>query len=125
MSRCRTKEALLLERILQKSNRYLFCWNGESSDDSYDCACCITYLDDKMLCDCACTCHERIDAMARISSVVLWLRTLEGMKILPPFFSSEDEKVTYLLAHPHREDCKCEDCRFLTAVLARKAEEQT
>ena|SRR5271154_7065651 len=124
MSRYRTREALTLERILQGCrHKYLFCWNGESGDTAYDCACCITYLTDEQLCSCGCPCHERIDAMAQIPSMTLWLRTMMAMNELPPFFSSEDEKVAYLEAHPHREDCQCEDCLFLGRVRKRKAEE--
>jgi hypothetical protein len=120
VKRLRSQEALTLERILAESkHRYLFCWNGEQSEESYDCACCMTYLTDELLCDCGCPCHERIDAMARIPSAALWLRAMEGMQVLPPFFSSEDEKVAYLEAHPHVFDCGCEDCLFLSRVRKR------
>jgi len=123
MSRYRTREALTLEKILQGcKHKYLFCWNGEN-DEAYDCACCITYLTDEQLCSCGCSCHERIDAIARIPSMALWLRALAGMQALPPFFSSEDEKIAHLEVNPHRPDCGCEDCLFLGRVRKRKAEE--
>src|SRR5277367_1587815 len=124
MSRYRSQEALLLERILHSTkHRYLLCWNGESSEDAYDCACCITWLDDPQLSGCGCQCHARIDAMAQVPAITLWLRTMPAMDVLPPFFSSEDEKVAFLEAHPHREDCDCEDCMFLGRVRKRKAQE--
>jgi hypothetical protein len=123
MSRYRTQEALTLERILAGSHRYLFCWNGEQGEQAYDCACCITYLTDEILCSCGCACHERIDTMARSASATLWLRALAAMNELPPFFSSEDEKVAYLEAHPHNRGCECEDCLFLARVIERKAQE--
>lgn len=121
MSRFRTQEALTLEKILQGCrHKYLFCWNGEGGDSLYDCACCITYLTDELLCDCQCPCHERIDAMAQIPNVMLWLRAMIAMQVVPPFFSSEDEKVAYLEAHPHSSGCECEDCQFLERVRDRK-----
>ena|SRR5271154_3709446 len=121
--RYRTREALTLEQILHSTkHRYLFCWNGESGDESYDCACCITYLDDDLLCSCGCPCHARIDALAAIPPTTLWLRALAGMKQLPTFFASEDEKVAWLEAHPHRDGCDCEDCTFLKRVRERKAQ---
>lgn len=123
--RLRSQEALTLERILAESkHRYLFCWNGEQSEESYDCACCLTYLTDDQLCGCGCVCHERIDSLARGNSTALWLRAMIGMQVLPPFFSSENEKVTYLEAHPHKSGCNCEDCIFLSRVKARKAQEK-
>jgi hypothetical protein len=127
MSRYRTQEALTLERILAGSHRYLFCWNGEQGEQAYDCACCITYLTDEILCSCGCACHERIDIMARSASAALWLRALAGMNELPPFFSSEDEKVAHLESqrktYPHAADCTCDDCQFLGRVRTRKAQE--
>src|SRR5208337_746354 len=119
-----SQEALTLERILAECrHRHLFCWNGEQGD-AYDCACCIAYLSDDLLCDCGCPCHERIDALARIPSMALWLRAMAGMQALPPFFSSEDEKVAYLKAHPHDAKCGCEDCLFLSRVKKRKKQEK-
>ena len=125
MSRYRTPEALTLERILSGKERYLYCWNGEQEHSAYDCACCMTYLTDEILCNCGCPCHERIDAMARIPSVTLWLRALKAMNELPPFFESEDEKVAWLEAHPHTYcEGMCEDCQFLKRVKLRKEQEQ-
>ena len=129
MGRFRTQEALTLEKILQGcKHRYLFCWNGEGEESMYDCACCITYLTDEQLCECGCACHERIDALARGSNAALWLRALAGMVMLPPFFSSEDEKITYLervrKTYPHQPACDCEDCLFLGRVKARKEQEK-
>jgi len=122
--RIRTSEALTLEYILSgMKHRYLLCWNGQSEHDLFDCACCITYLDDKLLCDCGCTCHKRIDEMAATASISFWLRMLSAQNMLPPFFHSEDEKVAYLEANPHNNGCACEDCQFLGRVRARKASE--
>jgi hypothetical protein len=134
----RTKAGLLLEKILNgNKHRYLLCWNGEREDSEespYDCACCITWSDNELYQRCGCICHERIEEMARVPHIKLWLLALESMDELPKFFTSYAEKLTYCkpIAAQHEEHrqgritkydfgpCKCEFCEFVRDDVHRK-----
>jgi hypothetical protein len=129
----RTKAGLILEKYLHNlPHRYLFCWNGE--DDSvaaYDCACCMTWPDDDMYQRCGCICHDRIEAMANQRNIHLWLIAMSSMDVLPPVFSSYEEKLKHakVIFQQHTErtaeeevrskgrwptrPCKCEFCEFV------------
>lgn len=39
------------------SFRWLFCWDGETKETCFDCACCLTW--DKIK-GCGCRCHDRL-----------------------------------------------------------------
>ncbi len=123
----RTKAGLILEKLLHDNkHRWLFCWNGEHEDAAYDCACCLTWPNDELYTNCGCLCHTRIEAMARITDMKLFLLAAEAMGELPKFFASYAEKLTYskpiLVEHEeHRKShisvydfgpCTCEFCEF-------------
>ena len=124
----RTESGLNLEKIFSElKHRYLFCWNGEPEGSTYDCGCCMTWPDDATYRVCGCVCHERIEEMANLPHIKLWLVAMKSMGELPPFFSSRQEKLAYCIEQAkeheaHRNNwgtsilsippCPCEYCRF-------------
>lgn len=95
----RTREGLLLERLIHHLKdwagfdmRHFFCYNGEGPDDSFDCACCITWPDDTLYSQCGCICHVRIEAMAHTSDLRLLFTSLRVQDMLPEFPASWEEQ---------------------------------
>jgi len=75
----RTKQGLLLEKLLSgMKHRHVLCFDGDP-EASYDCGCCITYPDDVMNSRCGCSCHRRIEHMANAPDISFWLLALEAM----------------------------------------------
>ena len=109
----RTQAGLMLERLFSTmhdwegfSLRHLLCYNGESQDDSYDCACCMTWPD--TVPECGCICHERIERMAQTLDFPLLISSLLREDIFPQFATSWEElqgwrkaKLDAGLAHYH------------------------
>ena len=57
------------EAINAWPDRWVLCWNGESTGDSgFDCACCISWYDIQ---GCGCICHERIGQLDSLMNAVL------------------------------------------------------
>lgn len=58
------KEVTINRQKIPVNERWLFCWDGEPSDSSFDCACCIdgSYTDCNSIGgnNCKCICHKRI-----------------------------------------------------------------
>jgi hypothetical protein len=134
----RTIAGLILEKILHDSkNRHLLCWNGEGPESAaYDCGCCLTWPGTFTLQhDCPCVCHQRIEEMASLPHISLWLIAMEAMDALPPFFASFEEEKNYKkeVAASHASlrstwgtysacDCAfCEDVRREDARVIGKA----
>jgi hypothetical protein len=129
----RTKAGILLEKFLNDNkNRWLLCWNGEDGDSAYDCACCMTWIDEAMLNICGCVCHKRIEDMARVQSMTLMLLAADAMGEMPTFFTSYAEKLRHskLVSISHEEQnkkhgfepCRCEFCTFVKDDVHRKFE---
>jgi hypothetical protein len=50
--------------------RWLFCWDGESTDSGFDCACCIGW-EEEIEHRCGCVCHKRFKELEALFSVAL------------------------------------------------------
>jgi hypothetical protein len=113
----RTKAGLILEKLLSSNQaRWLWCWTGNDSSpfaEAYDCACCMTWQDDSLLSNCGCHCHARIEEMASLPNIRMWLLAAEGAGELPRFFTSYHDKLKYCreVASKHGE-CTCSFCDF-------------
>lgn len=116
----RTTEGLLLERLFHTMKyRWILCWNGLSRADSegMDCACCITWPDDKLYCSCGCVCHSRIEKMALHPDIQLFLRAVKAMDIVPKIPESMDEAIAIDYWHKHGDELilesslGCKECR--------------
>lgn len=69
----RSEHGLLLERILRTHpGRWIYCWNGEGGEESFDCGC-VLMVDTAPHTDCGCPCHARIEAMANAPHMKLFL----------------------------------------------------
>lgn len=118
MSKYRTKAGLILEKLLNESKyRWLWCWKGDDDPSAYDCACCIMWPNDNVLSECECICHTRIEEIASLTSIRMWLLAAEGAGELPKFFTSYRDKLIYCkeIASKHYSmdyPCPCEFCKF-------------
>jgi|SRR5271157_275687 len=91
----RTPNGLLIERMVSTmkdwrghSLRYLFCYNGEGADESYDCGCCLSW---GIISECGCPCHTRFERMAAVGDLPLLFFALAASDQLPTFPSSFEE----------------------------------
>jgi len=102
----RTRAGLALERLLSSIRtwddhplRHLFCYNGSEPDTGYECACCMTWPDDKQYETCGCICHERVEKMARTGDFPLLVSALVASDEFPKFPSNwEEEEIWRKLA---------------------------
>lgn len=91
----RTQQGLLLERLMGTIQspaggglRYLFCYNGEEPEESYDCGCCMSWTPFP---ECNCICRERFERMANTCDLPLLFKALQLVNEFPALPSSIDE----------------------------------
>jgi hypothetical protein len=114
--RYRTPQALLLEQILAGDGRWLYCWDGEGTEDIFDCGCCLMRYDEEMLTNCPCACHARIDAMASAPGMKFFLTMANEKGLIANLLEYRDRPA------PETEP-EADGCRYHTSPMARMVDE--